>query len=136
MPVEEVPLLVAKATAVTQLSPAMIALSRKPEIMRLFLEVFSRQVQLLKSRSQAFEDAHVTVFDKALLTLTQNGNELESPAAIEYFCEEFLGIDTSGDAEAARKVLEDSVVLQAVLAQGKSSGAHIPNHVSDRHITS
>ena len=119
-PTDEVLLLAAKAQMVQKLSPAISAFLKKPEQKNLFLEVFTRHVHLLKSRSQAFEDGHVTVYDKALLMLTRNGNNLHSPAAIQYFCEEFLGIDNSGNPEVAERVLEESIILKGVLGQGKS----------------
>jgi hypothetical protein len=114
---------VAKAQ-VTPSSPAIFACLQNANQKRLFLEVFSRHIQLLKSRSQAFEDAHVTVYDKALLTLTRNGNQLDSPAAIQYFCEEFLGIDTSGDPQVVRKALETSVNVRGTLGQGNHRSLH------------
>ena len=116
-PADEVPQLVAKAQ-VAALSPAISACLRNPEQRRLFLEVFSRHIELLKSRSQAFEDGHVTVYDKALLNLTHNGNDLDNPHAIQYFCEDFLGVDTSGDPQAAQKALESSTATQNTLEQG------------------
>jgi hypothetical protein len=142
-PADEVPQLVAKAQ-VTPSSPAIFACLRNANQKRLFLEVFSRHIQLLKSRSQAFEDAHVTVYDKALLTLTRNGNQLDSPAAIQYFCEEFLGIDTSGDPQVVRKALETSVNVRGTLGQGNHRSLHSqPNSElttsvcrSDRLVTS
>ena len=117
-PADEVPHLVARAQ-VAALSPGISACLRNPEQKRRFLEVFSRHIQLLKSRSQAFEDGHITVYDKALLNLTYNGNDLESPHAIQYFCEDFLGIDTSGDSQAAQKALENSVGILGTLEQGE-----------------
>jgi hypothetical protein len=122
-PGDEVPQLVAKAQ-VTPFSPAIFVCLQNPNQKRLFLEVFLRHIQLLKSRSQAFEDAHITVYDKALLTLTRNGNELDSPAAIQYFCKEFLGIDTSGDPQVAQKALETSIKVQDTLEQGKYRSLH------------
>jgi hypothetical protein len=116
-PADEVPQLVAKAQ-VTPFSPAIFTCLQNAKQKRLFLEVFLRHIQLLKSRSQAFEDAHVTVYDKTLLTLTRNGNQLDSPAAIQYFCEEFLGIDTSSDPPVVRKALETSIRVQGTLEQG------------------
>lgn len=117
-PADEVPQLVARAQSAA-LSPAISACLRNAEQKRLFLEVFSRHIELLKSRSQAFEDAHITVYDKALLNLTRNGNDLESPHAIQYFCEDFLGIDTSGDHQTAQNALESSISIQDTLEQGK-----------------
>jgi hypothetical protein len=122
-PADEVPQFVAKAQA-TPFSPAIFVCLQNANQKRLFLEVFLRHIQLLKSRSQAFEDAHITVYDKALLTLTSNGNELDSPAAIQYFCEEFLGIDTSDDPRVAQKALETSINVRGTLEQGKYRSLH------------
>lgn len=118
-PADEVPQLVAKAQ-IAALSPAIATCLRNPEQKRRFMEVFSRHIELLKSRSQAFEDCHITVYDKALLNLTRNGNDLDSPHAIQYFCEDFLGIDTSGDPQAARATLEGSINIQTTLEQGNT----------------
>lgn len=83
-----------------------------------FLDVFGRQVQLLKTRSQAFEDAHVTVYDKVLLLLTQHGNDLESPAAINWYCAEYLGINPYGNSEHNAYLVEQAIEVPASLAQG------------------
>lgn len=124
-PADEVPQLVAKAQ-IAALSPGISACLSNPEQKRRFLEFFSRHIELLKSRSQAFEDGHITVYDKALLNLTSNGHDLESPHAIQYFCEDFLGIDTSGDAEAAQKALENSISIHGTLEQGKRTNVGSP----------
>src|SRR2546423_1216705 len=117
-PADEVLQLIAKAQTAA-LSPCISTCLRNPEHKRLFMEVFSRHIDLLKSRSQAFEDGHITVYDKVLLSLTRNGNDLESPHAIQYFCEDFLGIDTSGKPQAAQRALRGSISIHCTLEQGK-----------------
>ena len=112
---DEVDRLIAKAQTVTTHSPAISSvLSTHKDI---FLGVFGRQIQLLKSRSQAFEDAHVTVYDKTLLALTRNGNELETPAAIEFYCEEYLGIAPAGFG--GKEILEHVMALPFLMSQGR-----------------
>jgi len=118
-PADEVLLLVAKAQLTRRLPAPITAFLDQPAQKTLFSQIFIRQIELLKSRSQAFEDCHVTVYDKTLLTLTQNGNDLENPAAIVYFCEEYLGIHKCGGPVASRRVLQQSVTLPALLSQGK-----------------
>ena len=113
-PADEVPLLMAKTQQTTALSPGIAAYLANPDHKTLFLEIFSRNIQLLKSRSQSFEDGHITVYDKALLMLTRNGNDLESPAAIHFYCEEFLGCHISESA------LEAAVTVRSALGQGKT----------------
>jgi hypothetical protein len=93
----------------------------------LFLEAFARQANLIKSRCQSFDDGHVTVYDKVLLSLTDNGNRFDSVAAQEYFCEEFLGISRDGNPTETGKILQQNLVLKAILARGKDRRQ---NHIS------
>jgi len=76
-----------------------------------FTSTFSRRIALIQSRSQAWKDNHVTVFDKVLLLLTRNGNELDTPAAIAYFCKEFLATPESTSLDEKRVALVNAVVL-------------------------
>jgi hypothetical protein len=85
-----------------------------------FLEMFNRQLQLIRSRSQAFEDAHITVFDKVLLNLTQNGTDMDNPAAIQYYCEEYLGINTGASCEETSRVLHQTMDVPQLLMRGES----------------
>ena len=87
----------------------------------LFFDLLARQCNLIKSRCQAFEDGHITVYDKVLLRLTDNGNRFDAIAAQAYYCAEYLGIDPDGDSELARKILDQNVVFKAILARGKNS---------------
>ncbi len=107
-------MLISQAQQTTVLSPSLAAYLAKPKQKTLFLEVFSRNLELLKSRSQSFDDGHVTVYDKALLMLTRNGNDLENPAAIHFYCEEFLNCHVSEDALAA------AVTVRSAFRQGKN----------------
>lgn len=115
-PDDEVPILVARAQ-VDSLDPALVnffSVNRLP-----FLQVFERQVQLIRNRSQAFEDGQVTVYDKVLLALTNNGTDLDHPSAIQYYCEEFLGLNIHGDPQHAYKALDQTLQVQSILKQGE-----------------
>lgn len=105
----------------TYLNPIVERFLQDPRQKDLFLEVFARQANLIKSRCQSFDDGHVTVYDKVLLSLTENGNTFDSTAAQEYFCEEFLGISKDGNPIEAEKILQQNCVLKAILAQGKDT---------------
>lgn len=80
---------------------------------------FERRLNLIKSRSQAFQDSHVTVFDKVLLQLTQNGSHLGHPAAIQYFCEEFLAIPTNIASTQQTVILSDAVIAPMPVVPGE-----------------
>ena len=57
-------------------------LLKKPEKFSNIWDVISRQLSLIKSRSQAFEDGEITVYDKALLVLSDNGNNAKNLGAL------------------------------------------------------
>lgn len=132
-PDDEVRDIVKSLLGSTYLNPIVGKFLEDPVHRDLFLEVFARHANLIKSRCQSFDDGHVTVYDKVLLGLTDNGNRFDSVAAQEYFCEEFLGISKDGNPIEAEKILEQNLVLKAILAQGKDTPSEarvsgIPNH--------
>jgi len=115
-PAEEVDTVLAQAQKVTQLDPqvnAILSLNRGA-----FFETFSRRVELVKSRSQAFQDCHVTVFDKVLLILTENGKDLDNTAAISYFCEEHLGIPFSAAPAQKKAIVSNALISPPIVTQG------------------
>lgn len=113
---EEVESIVAQALRHDWLDPTLKAVIISNQ--DAFFSTFRQRVELIKSRSQAFQDCHITVFDKALLELTQNGHNLKSPSAIVFFCEEHLGISPSAGARR-QQALADALTAPEVLKQGK-----------------
>lgn len=110
------------------LAQAQIAVELDPRVERFVVEncndfftAFMRQVNLIKSRSQAFEDCHVTVFDKVLLELTQNGNNLKNAPAVRYFCEEFLGIPSNASGVQKTAMLAGAINASSLEDPGKAS---------------
>lgn len=93
---------------------------KKLEQMSQFLEVFERHLLIVKSRSQAFEDGHITIYDKALLSLTQNGSDLRNVGALELYLDEVVGIGRGGSVEKMGKVLKKHIQVHALLGQGMS----------------
>lgn len=97
-----------------------------------FLQVFDRQIQLILRRSQLWEDREVSIYDKALLRLTQNGTDLDHPSAIQFYCEQFLGLNVNGDHQYGFETLNQAVRLQSILKPGKfRSTQFVLGHVSD-----
>ncbi len=118
-PDDEVREIVNSLLGSTYLNPTVEKFLQDACSKELFFEVFARQANLIKSRCQSFDDGHVTVYDKVLLGLTENGNRFDSAASQEYFCEEFLGVSRDGDPIEAEKILQQNLALKAILAQGK-----------------
>lgn len=120
-------MLVAQARMVDRLDPcieAFLTTNRSH-----FFLTFARRLDLIKSRSQAFEDCHVTVFDKVLLELTQNGDNLENPPAIHYFCEEFLAIPAIVSSSQKTAILSSELAASLPVLPGEIflSFSHDPN---------
>lgn len=116
-PAEEVNVLLAQAQTVEYLSPTTENFITTHH--DAFFKTFERRINLIRSRSQAFQDFHVTVFDKVLLELTQNGHHLNHPAAIQYFCEEFLAIPTNISTSQEAAILSDAVVAPVPALPGE-----------------
>lgn len=64
---------------------------------KIFTDVMSRRINLIRMRSQDLEDGEITVYDKALMRLTGDGKYLQNPAAITFFCEEHLNIRVNNE---------------------------------------
>ncbi|KAL5355719.1 hypothetical protein BJX96DRAFT_170935 [Aspergillus floccosus] len=86
----------------------------------LLIDALQRQIALVKCRSQTLEDAQVTIYDKALLALTNNGEDPSDIGALELYLTEFLGIvpilPVAQGHELVSKHLELQSVLDKVLA--------------------
>lgn len=115
-PTEEVALIVHRYESQSKLSPTLAAIFKNVSHRELFLEVFTHHLELLKTRSQAFGDAQVTVFDKALLTLTRHNNE--SPGAFDLYLDEVVGVPQNGSFTSMESVLEKNVALKELLLKG------------------
>lgn len=111
---EQVVELVEKYRGVKSLSPIL-----PREQIPQFLEVLERHMRLIKSRSQAFEDGHITIYDKALLSLTRNGSDLHNVGAFELYLDEVVGIGRGDSPAQMGKVLDKHIEVHSLLCQGK-----------------
>lgn len=118
-PEDQVAELVEKYGRHNSLSPILHEPLRKPEQISQFLEVFERHLLIVKSRSQAFEDGHITIYDKALLSLTQNGSDLHNVGALGLYLDEVVGIGRGESLEQMGEVLNKHIKVHALLGQGK-----------------
>lgn len=83
-----------------------------------FLDLIGSQVAVIRTRSQNFADGEVTVFDKALLVLTEHPNSLLAPAAVNFYCKEYLNISLSEATEVPR-----ALKTVAKIPEGMKRGA-------------
>ena len=88
-------------------------------IQSTFCDVFIRQIDLINSRSQNLRDNEITVFDKALLVLTEHPDCQMTPAAVKFFCQEYLNLELLQPVSLVTHTLQQSVQLPEMLKQGK-----------------
>ena len=117
--------LVEKYREVDSLSPVLHEPLNKPDQIALFFQVLEHHLSLIKSRSQAFEDGHVTVYDKALLSLTQNGSDMHNMGALELYLDEVIGIRHGDNIEKMQLVLDRHIQLKVLLGQGMPRLLHL-----------
>ncbi|ETN42054.1 uncharacterized protein HMPREF1541_03993 [Cyphellophora europaea CBS 101466] len=89
-PDNEVERLISEANQLHTMPPKM---QRFLNTYPLFTRVIARQVRMVTARSQDFDDCQVTIFDKALLVITRNGNDIGSAIPFQFFCQYWCDYD-------------------------------------------
>ncbi len=128
-PSDAVAILVEKAQETQTLSLVVDNFLKSKQ--NVFFGLFSRQIDLIKSRSQNIQDAEITIFDQALLILTEHPNCLMNPAAVKFYCEEYLNIGLDGPISQLTLTLRETVQIPAALNQGKEGLASVYAQVPD-----
>lgn len=123
---EEVEYVVEKYSKVKTMPPTLEAFSKKPEYFRLFTKVFNHHVRLVKARPQELEHGHVTVYDKALMKLTDRGNDMFNKGAIALFLEEILGVSKNDCVDDLEVILKGNVALRFALLEGMHAALSEP----------
>ncbi|KAG9795981.1 hypothetical protein KCU88_g79, partial [Aureobasidium melanogenum] len=126
-PEDDVSSLVCEAKKVTALNPlvADFMTGNKGHNKQLFSTLIRCQLQLVKGRSPDFPDGQVTVFDKALVELTNNGRELETPAVVKFFCEHYLNIHDKTSAVETKRNLGMAVAVSHGLRKSQKQGGDL-----------
>ncbi|KAE8375577.1 hypothetical protein BDV26DRAFT_294881 [Aspergillus bertholletiae] len=106
-----------------------------PEQASLLFSALRRQVSLIKCRSQSFEDGQITTYDRALLKLSRNGDNLTDTGALELYLTEFLGIVPISPTSQSRAILAKQLELESVLSRASAHGS-TPETAIDRKVQS
>lgn len=122
---EEVEHVVEKYANVTSMHPSLEAFGKRPEYFRLFTKVFNHHVCLVKARPQELELGYITVYDKALMRLTDRGQDMFNKGAVSLFLEEILGVSKKDRVEDLEIVLKGNVALRSALLEGMHSLTHL-----------
>lgn len=80
----------------------------------LLIDVVTQQLMLIKSRSQAWEDGHVTVWDKALVILSKNGTDVGNLSVLELYVEEFIGVNPNSRGRYAGDTVAQHISVKSL----------------------
>ncbi|KAL4780643.1 major facilitator superfamily domain-containing protein [Aspergillus varians] len=96
-------------------SPVMLEIVNDPESYSILVGALRRQISLAKCRSQEFEDCQITIYDRALLLLSDYGESATDPGALELYLTEFLGVVPIAPTANGRDIVSKHIELQHVL---------------------
>ncbi|KAL4951847.1 hypothetical protein BDW69DRAFT_186020 [Aspergillus filifer] len=96
-------------------SPIMVELFNDHDSYTVILGALRRQISLAKCRSQEFEDGQITVYDRALLILSNYGQSATDPSALELYLTEYLGIVPFASLADGKEGVAKQLQLQCVL---------------------
>ncbi|PKX99400.1 uncharacterized protein P174DRAFT_447900 [Aspergillus novofumigatus IBT 16806] len=111
-------------------SPVLRDILRSTEKSDLLVSAVRLQVSLARCRSQDFNDGQVTIYDKALLTLSKNGDEPAELSVLELYLTEYLGIVPIANTSHSLNVATNRLGLHRALTKAPSStfpNAESPN---------
>lgn len=126
---DEFPNLAARYKGCVEPPVVIQALFAKSEFKRLFLEVFDRHIQMLKTRSD--DERLVTVYDKVLLSATSDGENLEDPSALTLYLEAYHGINKDDPFEDVSGTLEKELAIKALLMKGTETKTYLSSPLPD-----
>ncbi|KLJ09629.1 hypothetical protein EMPG_14955 [Blastomyces silverae] len=96
--------------------PMLSEFVKNSDLFRLLYEVFEHHMSLIKSRSQTLGDGQITVYDKALLELTDKGAaETCYMGAIQLFLDQVMGMEGAEAADLEALVVKHVAVRSLLL---------------------
>ncbi|PGH07010.1 hypothetical protein GX51_02050 [Blastomyces parvus] len=95
--------------------PMLSEFVKNSDLFRLLYEVFEHHISLVRSRSQALGDGQITVYDKALIELTDKGAETYYMGAIQLFLDQVMGMENAEAADLEALVVKHVAVRSLLL---------------------
>ncbi|KAN0079066.1 hypothetical protein V8E54_005579 [Elaphomyces granulatus] len=126
-PEKQVERLASKYKRIGATHPMLQEILKKPEKFSSIWDVINRQLSLIKSRSQAFEDGEITVYDKALLVLSDNGNNVKNHGALNLYLEEFIGIAQDSEFQKMNDAFNWHVALKGFFVKVSQYNEETPS---------
>ncbi|KAL3467905.1 major facilitator superfamily domain-containing protein [Aspergillus heterothallicus] len=96
-------------------SPVMLELLNNPDSCSILVNSVRRQISLVKCRSPEFGDCQVTVYDKALLILSNYGDRVTDPEVLGLYLTEYLGVVPIASHADGNAIVASHVELESVL---------------------
>ncbi|KAE8150591.1 hypothetical protein BDV25DRAFT_139676 [Aspergillus avenaceus] len=124
----QVDALVHKYRAIPQRHPVVEEILKSPSELGLLTNAVLRHVNLIQCRSQIISNGQLTIYDRALLLLTQYGENLLDPGIFEFFLAEFLGITSFTSPAMARITIHRRLELEGAVNRSvpQSPSRNIP----------
>ncbi|KAL5048140.1 hypothetical protein BDW71DRAFT_205684 [Aspergillus fruticulosus] len=101
-------------------SSVLLEILNDPDSYSIIVCALRRQTALSKCRSQEFEDCQVTIYDRALLILSNYGESATDPGALELYITEFLGVVPIAPVADGIEAVSRHIDLQNVLSKVKA----------------
>lgn len=102
-------------------SPVLRDILKSTEKSDLLVSAVRLQVSLARCRSQEFADGQVTIYDKALLTLSRNGDEPAELSVLELYLTEYLGIVPISNTSHSLDIVTKRLGLHQALSKSLST---------------
>ncbi|OJD21710.1 hypothetical protein ACJ73_06948 [Blastomyces percursus] len=103
---------------------------KNSDFFRLLYEVFEHHMSLIRSRSQAWGDGQITIYDKALLELADKSAETCCMGAIQLFLDQVMGMEGAEAADLEALVIKHvavrSLLLNVTHTDGQEAADPIP----------
>jgi hypothetical protein len=79
-----------------------------------------RQVKSLRHRSQLYDDGQVTIYDRVLLRLYDDGHSMQAYGLFEFYLAEYLGTKNCHSKKEVNSIIAAHFAAQRVLDEGLS----------------
>ncbi|KAJ5952635.1 uncharacterized protein N7479_011048 [Penicillium vulpinum] len=77
-----------------------------------------RQVKSIRNRSQSYDDGQVTIYDRVLLRLYDEGHTMQHYGLLEFYLAEYLGTKTCRSEDENKSVIAAHFAAQRILDSG------------------
>lgn len=107
-----------KWSAVMNPSNILHNLVDNSEHARLLFHGLRRKVGFLRRRSQTYDDGQVSIYDRVLLRLYDDGHTMQDYGLLEFYLAEYLGTKNCCSEEEVNSIVAAHFAAQRILDNG------------------